>query len=176
MTPKQELFCLEYLKDLHGTQAYRRAGYKAEGCFATSGATRLLNNVAVAQQIQKLMDERAERAGVTADRVLTEIAKLAFFDPRKFFDADGAPIPIHELDDDTAAALAGMDVLEVFEGTGKARVFVGYTKKYKLTDKRGSLELLGKHLKLFTDVVELKDHSAMSARLQAARARTTLKE
>jgi phage terminase small subunit len=122
------------------------------------------------------MDERAARTGITADRVLAEIAKLAFFDPRKFFDADGAPIPIHELDDDTAAALAGMNVFEVFEGTGKNRVFVGYTKKYKLTDKRGSLELLGKHLKLFTDVVELKDHSAMSARLQAARARTTLKE
>jgi phage terminase small subunit len=176
MTPKQEMFCLEYLKDLNGTQAYRRAGYKGGGRFAYSAAARLLNNVAVATQIQKLMDERVERTGITADRVLAEIAKLAFFDPRKFFDADGAPIPIHKLDDDTAAALAGMDVLEEFDGTGKNRVFVGYTKKYKLTDKRGSLELLGKHLRLFTDVVELKDHSAMSARLQAARARTTLKE
>jgi phage terminase small subunit len=56
---------------------------------------------------------------------------------------------IHELDDDTAAALAGMDVQEVYEGSGESRQFIGYTKKYKLPDKGANLERLMKHLGLF---------------------------
>lgn len=103
------------------------------------------------------MDKRANKVEITADRVIEEIARLAFFDPRKFFNQDGSPIPIQELDDDTAMALAGMDVMEEFEGSGADRVFVGYTKKFKLTDKRASLELLGKHLKLFTDKTEVSN-------------------
>ena len=75
---------------------------------------------------------------------MKERARLAFYDPRKLFDANGQPIPIHELDDDTAAALAGLDVLEEYEGTGKDRKFVGYTKKYKLPDKNSSLTALEK--------------------------------
>jgi phage terminase small subunit len=91
---------------------------------------------------------------ISADRVLNEIAKLAFMDPRKFFNADGSPKEITELDDDTAASLAGMEVEEVYEGRGQDRKFVGHVKKFKLADKGINLERLGKHLKLFTDKVE----------------------
>lgn len=52
--------------------------------------------------------------------------------------------PINELDDDTAAALAGLDVLEEFSGSGADRVLTGYTKKYKLVDKGASLTALEK--------------------------------
>ena len=56
---------------------------------------------------------------------------------------------ITTLDDDTAGALAGLDVLEEYEGSGRDREFVGYTKKYKIADKLRALEALGKHLGLF---------------------------
>ena len=89
------------------------------------------------------------RTLITADRVLLEVARLSFYDPRKFFRDDGSPLGIHELDDDTAAALAGMDVIEQFEGSGQDRQFAGYLKKYKLTDKGANLERLMKHLGLY---------------------------
>jgi phage terminase small subunit len=152
LTPKQALFVKEYLIDLNATQAAIRAGYSEKTARAIGAEN--LTKLDIQESIQAAMNERAGGLNITAERVLKEIAKLAFFDPRKFFHADGSPIPICDLDDDTAAALAGMDVLEEFEGSGETRVFVGYTKKFKLSDKRASLELLGKHLKLFTDKVE----------------------
>ena len=92
---------------------------------------------------------RSERVQITQDRVLLEYARLAFFDPRKLFAENGKPKDINELDDDTAAALAGLDVMEEYEGAGESREFVGYTKKYKLANKLGALDSLGKHLGMF---------------------------
>ena len=110
---------------------------------------RLLKHVEIQAAIQKAMRERSKRVEITQDRVLQEFAKIAFFDPRKLFGADGRPKEITELDDDTAAALAGLDVQEVYEGSGENRKFVGYIKKYKIADKKGALDSLGKHLGLF---------------------------
>lgn len=80
--------------------------------------------------------------------VLRERKRLAFFDPRKLFDLEGRPLPIHELDDDTAAAIAGLDVVEEYAGNGEDRAFVGYTKKYKLAGKDPSLAALEKYFGL----------------------------
>ena len=92
------------------------------------------------------MQKREERTEITQDRVLLEYARIAFFDPRKLFRSDGSPKPIEELDTDTAAVLAGLEVREEFEGTGQDRVCIGYTKKYKLANKLGALDSLAKHL------------------------------
>ena len=77
---------------------------------------------------------------------MQETAKLAFFDIRKMFDKNGKPLDISQLDDDTAAALVGLDVQDVYEFNGDEKQFVGYIKKYKMSDKLRALELLGKHL------------------------------
>jgi phage terminase small subunit len=93
---------------------------------------------------------------VTVERVLQEYARLGFFDPRKLFNDDGSPKGIHELDDDTAAVLAGLEVMEIWEGRGEERQFVGYLKKYKLVDKKGALDSIAKHLGMF---VEKHEHT-----------------
>ena len=90
-----------------------------------------------------------EPAEITKDNVLREYARIAFFDPRKLFRPDGTPKPIEALDDDTAAALVGIDVREEYEGAGEERVFTGYTKKYKLANKMGALNSLARHMGLF---------------------------
>lgn len=95
------------------------------------------------QQRRKVVIEKME---LTTERTLREIARLAYVDPRKFFHADGTPKHIQELDDDTAAALAGMEVTEEWTGTGEGRVQTGVTKKYKLADKNAALEKAMKHL------------------------------
>lgn len=144
LTPKQKRFVDEYLIDLNATQAAIRAGYSPKT--ANEQGARLLANVSIAQTLQKAMQDREQRTEITQDRVLQEYARLAFYDPRKLFQPDGTPKPIEALDDDTAAALAGLEVREEFEGAGENRTFVGYTKKYKLANKLGALDSLAKHL------------------------------
>lgn len=147
LTEKQQRFVDEYLVDLNATQAATRAGYSEKTAY--SMGQRLLKNVEIQKAIQEAKDKRSRRVEITQDRVLLEYARLAFFDPRKLFTENGKPKDISELDGDTAAALAGLDVMEEYSGTGESRVFMGYTKKYKLANKLGALDSLGKHLGMF---------------------------
>jgi phage terminase small subunit len=153
LTKKQELFVAEYLTDLNATRAACAAGYSAKS--AESQGAQLLQNPKVSAEISKKHGKRLEKLEVTAERVLSEIAKLAFFDPRKLFKPDGSPKHILDLDDDTAVAVAGLEVSELFEGSGEQKRACGSVRKIKLADKGVNLERLGKHLKLFTDKREL---------------------
>jgi phage terminase small subunit len=141
LTDKQKRFVAEYLVDLNATAAAKRAGYSKKT--ACEQAARLLANVNVQTAVQEAKQARQERTEITQDMVLRETAKLAFFDIRKMFDKDGKPLDISELDTDTAAALAGLDVQDIADNDGD---YVGFVKKYKMADKLKALELLGKHL------------------------------
>lgn len=122
---KQHLFVTEYLVDLNATQAAIRAGYSAK----TAGAIgdRLLKKVEIAEEIQAAMNRRAKRVEVTADYVLTTIV-------------------------DTIERCR-QNIEPVFEGRGDQRMPTG-----EFTFDSGAVlkgcELLGKHLKLFTERVE----------------------
>lgn len=153
LTAKQKMFVAEYLVDLNATAAAIRARYSEKT--ARQIAARLLSNVNIQEAIQEALKGREKRTEITIDKVLKEYARLGFLDPRKFFNADGSPRDITELDDDTAAALAGFEVMEVWEGQGDNRTFVGYLKKYKLVDKKGALDSIGKHLGMFTEKMEI---------------------
>lgn len=143
LTARQAAFVAEYLIDKNATQAAIRAGYSAKT--ASSQAERLLRNVEIKRAVEEGLAKLAGKLEITAERVQLERARLALFDPRKLFHADGRPKDIKELDDDTAAAIVGLDVLEQFEGTGENRVFVGYVKKYRLATKDPSLTALERH-------------------------------
>ena len=152
LTPRQERFVSEYLIDLNATQAAIRAGYSKKT--ADVQGPRLLGNVGVCAAIHAGQANRAERTGITQDRVLQELSRIAFFDPRKLFTDAGNPIDIQDLDEDVAAVLAGLDI--VVERTEEGRD--GYTsvRKYKLTNKLGALEAAMRHLGMFKDSLELK--------------------
>jgi phage terminase small subunit len=152
MTPKQRLFVAEYITDLNATRAAERAGYSKKT--ARQMGQENLSKPVISEAIAKATAERFQKLEITAEKVLQELAKLGFFDPRKLFNADGSPKPLHELDDATASAVAGFDVIELFEGTGDQKKSVGIMKKFRLADKGQNLERLGRHLKLFTDKVE----------------------
>jgi phage terminase small subunit len=147
VTPKQERFVQEYLQDLNAKAAYRRAGYKPKSDGAAgAAASRLLKNVKVQALLQTAKSERSERTKITIDSVIQELARLAFADPRKLCRPDGTLKAITELDDDTAAAVASLEVLEEWQGQGEARRQVGVTKKLKQWDKGKALALLLAHL------------------------------
>jgi phage terminase small subunit len=110
MKQKQQLFILEYAIDLNATAAAIRAGYSKKTAY--SQGQRLLKNVEISQEIKRQIDERGRRLGIDADSVLQELARIAFFDIRKMFYSDGRLIPIHLLDRNTAAAIAGFKIHE----------------------------------------------------------------
>lgn len=143
------LFVDEYLKDFNATQAAIRAGYSPNS--ARQIGSRLLTRedirACLAPKREEAVIERAEtmnRMALSAERTRLEIARIAYFDPRKMFHADGRPKSIMELDDDTAACIGGLEVLEEYEGSGQDRVLVGHIKKYKIVDKNAALEKAAK--------------------------------
>lgn len=138
LNPKQSKFVLEYLKDLNATQAAIRAGY-APGSAMVTGS-RLLSHAKVSQAIAEKQGKVLSKLDISAERILLERARLAFFDPRKLFDDKGEPIHVSQLDDDTAAAIAGLDVVT----QGNADVGFASVLKVKLADKNASLTALEK--------------------------------
>lgn len=79
MTKKQKRFVDEYLIDLNATQAAIRAGYKAEnGQRASEIGHELLQKTQVSEAISEAIAERSKRTGINADRVLLELARIAF--------------------------------------------------------------------------------------------------
>lgn len=144
LSPKQKRFVEEYLIDLNATQAAIRAGYSPKR--ADSIGHENLRKPEIQKAVESKMNERSKRVEITADNVLREIARLGFSDPRKLFDENGNLKPIHELDDDIAAAVAGIDV--VVRGDGENALQV---RKIKFWDKNNALEKLGKHLRLWTE-------------------------
>lgn len=151
MTPKQQRFCEEYLIDLNATQAAIRAGYSARTANRTGH--KLLSKTDIAAKITELQAGRSEATEIDAKWVLLRLAKIADFDIRKLFDTQGRIVPIDQLDDDTAFALAGLDVDENFYEDGTRVV----SKKFKTVDKKAALELIAKHLGMFVDRLETTD-------------------
>ena len=144
-TEKQKRFVAEYQKDSNGAQAAIRAGFSPRT--AREIAYQLLHKTShVMEAIQREEDERLRQIGVTREKALTELARIGLSDIRKLYDEDGRLKHPKDWDPDTAAAVAGVEVTEEFEGTRKDRELVGTTKKVRVFDKVRALELLSKHL------------------------------
>jgi phage terminase small subunit len=147
LTRKQELFIAEYLIDLNATNAAIRAGYK-ENSARQQGAS-LLSKPDISAEISKKQGKNLEKHDISADRVLQELARIAYSDRRKCLESDGSLKRMQDFDDDVAACIAGFEVIELFEGSGDKKHAYGLLKKVKLASKLTALDLLGKHLKLF---------------------------
>lgn len=129
--------------DLNATQAAIRSGYSEKT--APEQGSRLLTNVNVQAYVQEKQAIVAEENNITIKRVLEEYAKIAFSDIRQFYNQDGALKPIHELSDEAAGSLAGVDA---YEERSEGEV-IGTVKKIKTYDKTKALDSLGRHLGLF---------------------------
>lgn len=166
---RYEIFCRAYVIDFNGKKAAISAGYSPKS--AESKASQLLRKVKVKARLAELTKKQASKLEITADSVLREIARLAFFDPGKFFREDGSAIPITELDEDTRRALVGIEIYEDNEKQGDERVVVGHIKKFRFADKGQNLERLGRHLKLFTDRIEHVGLESLAEKLANIRKR-----
>lgn len=152
LTAQQEKFAQEVARGKSQADAYREAYPKSKrwkDAAVHTNASKLMSDTKVLLRVEELRKAASDIANVSNARVIKEIARIALFDPRKLFFDDGRPKPINHLDDDTAAALAGLDVTEEFDGSGQERTFVGFTKKYKIADKNAALEKLARILGLY---------------------------
>jgi len=164
LTPKQEAFVREYLIDLNATQAAIRAGYSKKTAHPIGAEN--LQKPAIAKAIQRVMDERARKVEVTQERVLREFAKIAFLDPRQFFDSKGRLREITSLPEDVAAGIAGLHSSEIpGKKEGDPLTLV---KKIKFADKLKALDSLARHLGMYNDKIKHSfDEEALRAILSA---------
>lgn len=137
LTIKQKIFVQEYLVDLNATQAAIRAGYspktaEVQGC-------RLLSNAKVQEAIQKAMKTRETRTEITQDRVLEELARIAFSDATDIAEVQGGVVKIRDTQDLNPAQKSAIACIK----EGKYGIEV---TRY---DKLRALEMLGRHLGFF---------------------------
>ena len=132
MTPKQARFVEEYLIDLNATQAAIRAGYSAKT--AEQAGCRLLRDVQVSKAIREAQDARIERVEITQDWVLSRLASVAerCLQAEPVYDRKGDRVMVETPDGEEAPAFT-------FNAAGA----------------NGALGLLGKHLGMFKDKVEI---------------------
>lgn len=164
LTPKQEAFCQEYLKDLNATQAAIRAGYSVET--ARSIGQENLTKPDIENHIQELMREREERVLADADYVLRRLLEIDQMSIKDVLNDDGSIKPVMDWPDTWARYVSSVDVSEMkSEGETLASVL----KKIKWPDKIKNLELLGKHVRVqaFSDKLDLtsKDGSMSPQRI-----------
>ena len=156
MTEKQKIFADEYLIDLNATRAYRKAypSVKKDETAAQAGS-RMLRNVKVAEYIAERMQARQERTEITQDRVLEELAAIAFARATDYAEVKDDQVFIKDtagLSENQIKAIAGIK-------QGKFGIEV------KLNDKEKALELLGRHLGMFKDRVEVSGREEEKTKL-----------
>jgi len=144
MTPKQARFVEEYLVDMNASQAAIRAGYSPK----RSGEIgyQLLQKTPIQKALQAAQRERSAKTGITQERVIREIARVAFADPRAVMSWGPSGVTLkesHELTDDQAAAVS--EVSENWTDSG------GGSRKVKMHDKVAALEKLARHVRLYDD-------------------------
>lgn len=146
LTPKQKLFADEYLIDLNATRAYK-AAYKSvkKDETARTNGSRMLTNANVSKYIKERMNERSKRTEITQDNVLKELATIAFAKVTDFVTIENGVVIVKDTKDipkDLLPAIASIK-------EGKNGIEVSFYNKDK------SLELLGRHLGMFNDKIEI---------------------
>ena len=146
LTAKQQLFVDEYLIDLNATRAAIRAGY-SENTAKEIGCENL-TKPNIAEAIIEAKQARSERTQIDADWLLKRLAEEAEADIADLYCENTCTLkPVHEWPLIWRQGLvAGVDVFEEFDGTGKDRVKTGETSKIKISDRIKRLELIGKHV------------------------------
>jgi phage terminase small subunit len=146
LNEKQRCFVDEYLIDLNATQAAVRAGYSAKT--ADVQGSRMLGNVKVQQAIAEQMAERSKRTGINQDRVVLELAKIALVKMTDIVDDEGR-IRSDAAEDDLAC-IESVKYKSSESDTGSS-----VEREVKVASKLKALELLGKHLGMWNDKLDV---------------------
>ncbi len=153
LTPKQKIFADEYLIDLNATRAYKVAYSKVrKDKTAAVNGSRMLRNAKVAEYIERRMKDREKRTEITQDWVLEELRKIASVNGSDFAKVvvkEGYPVvelmATDDLPEDKRSAISAI----------KETKFGISVESY---DRVKALELIGRHLGMFKDKMEVSGH------------------
>ena len=167
LTEKQKRFCDEYLIDLNATQSAIRAGYSKRT--ANEQGARLLAKVSVQEYIETRKKDREKRVEVTQDRVIEELSYIAFakasdyarvIEKDAMVEVEGKMIPVVD-DEGNLVKYRTVEPILTEELTEEQKRAIAVIKKgrdgfeIKPYDKTRALELLGKHLGMFEEKIEV---------------------
>ena len=131
LTPQEELFVEYYLQTLNAMESAKRAGYTESTARAISSMwSNGKHKPYIKQEIQKRLKVRMKKLEVTSEKVLSNLAKIAFYDNRELYDDKGDLIPVHLLPDDVCA------------------------NRVRTSDQTAALKILAQYLGLLTEKVE----------------------
>lgn len=147
LTAKQKRFIEEYLIDLNATQAAIRAGYSPDTAYSIGSEN--LKKPEIRARVDKAMAERSKRTGINAERILIELARIGLLNPDKVVNFRSSTVK-QEATEDDLAAIASVKVKTIPTEDGDI-----IEREVRFHDKIKALELVGKHLGMFKDKVEI---------------------
>lgn len=159
---RHEIVAQQLAKGASPSEAYRTAGYTGRTEGGNAAATRMAQRPDIQARVAEIMRRGAARVEIDAARTLAELGRIAFADVRKLMDEDGNLRPITDLDDDTAAAIASVEVVVRPDG-------LSTTHKLRFWDKSTALNTIAKHLGMLVDRQQLDVSDRLAALLREAR-------
>lgn len=144
----QQLMFIEYMmsdRAMNGTNAARQAGYKN----ASQAANKLMKTPLVAKALSKALHERTLVTGVTKEKVIYELACIAFSNKQDLVDADGNEIPLHLLPDHVARAISNLKISVTVDKKDED-AFPNRIIEVSQWNKLEALNLLAKHVGIDT--------------------------
>lgn len=139
LSVQKQRFADEFLISYNATQAAIKAGYSKRTAY--SQGARLSKSVEVQKYLISKKAKVYKKLEISQERTMLEMARVSFSDVRRIYNADGTFKAVHELDDDTAAAIQSIEVDSE-----------GQLIKIKFWDKNKPIEMLGKHFKIYADI------------------------
>lgn len=154
LTARQRAFVAEYLLDLNATQAAIRAGYSAANAQAIS--SHLVADARIAQAIERGKAQRSKRLDIKQEDILTELSALANSRVDHYLiDDDGNVRLAPGAPDNAMAAIESIDRRKTVRESKDGDISITYDVKIKLHDKPRQLHLLGRHIGMFPNKIEV---------------------
>lgn len=147
---QHELFAQRVAQGSSDVEAYKYAGYSEKS--AQQNACRLRANEGIRSRIVELLQRQADRAELSAARVLEELRRLAFTDARQFFDEAGNLVPVKDLTAEQGSILSSFEIIKKNAEAGDG--LIDTVHKFKVWDKTKALEMLAKYFGLLQERVE----------------------
>lgn len=151
---RHEKFCQGIAAGKKIKHAAIDAGYAANS--AAQQGSRLFKKANIQQRIKELQEEAAMVARITQAAVLRNIYDIAAADPSEIFNEDGSVKHVQEMPEGIRKSISSIEIDEIYAGRGTDSEKIGVTKKVKFWSKDKNNEMLGKHLKMFTDKQEVE--------------------
>ena len=150
LSDKQQRFVEEYLIDLNATQAAIRAGYSTKT--AEQIAYKLLQKSSVSEAVARAKADRSRRTGITQDRVLQELARVAFLNPADVLNLNTAEV-LDAAHEDNVRAISSVKVKYIphkdYDDDGEIVIETAIEREVKLCDKLKALDMICKHLGMY---------------------------